>query len=49
MSKRLLVLEPVGDLGALGAGADVRDVDSAGRFQRGDVVRLLGETITLHF
>jgi hypothetical protein len=29
VSERLLVLEPVGDQGALGAGADVRDVDPA--------------------
>jgi hypothetical protein len=36
--ERLLVLEPVGGQGALGARADVRDIDAAGRFERGDVV-----------
>ena len=43
VSERLLVLEPVGEQGALSAGTDVRDIDPAGRFERGDVVRLLGD------
>jgi hypothetical protein len=44
VSERLLVFEPVGRDGALGAGPNVRDVDSAGGFERGDVVRLLGRS-----
>ncbi len=43
MRERLLVLEPVGGQGPHGAGADVRKVDSAGRLERGDIVRLLGD------
>ena len=43
VSEGLRVFEPVGDQGAFSAGADVRGVNSAGRFHGSDVMRLLGD------
>ena len=42
VSERLLVFEPVGRERGLSARSDVRDVDLAGGFERGDVVRPAG-------